>query len=230
MNHWPRNIILMVLMLAASGLAMALRPTQRIADQGPKVDLEAMIPRAFGDWREEKQTSALIIDPSQQATLQKIYSQTLSRTFVNSNGYRIMLSIAYGRDQSDSVQLHYPEVCYPAQGFQLHSSMSEELHLSSGNIMVKRLQTSLSNSRVEPVTYWVMIGDQAIIGGAKKKLAEMRYGLKGVIPDGFLFRVSSIDPDNKNAFAMQTTFINELLVEASPEVRYRLSGLGGTPR
>jgi hypothetical protein len=49
MNHWLRNIILMALMLAASGLAVALRPTQRLADQEPKMDLEAMIPREFGE-------------------------------------------------------------------------------------------------------------------------------------------------------------------------------------
>ena len=31
-----------------------------------------------------------------------------------------MLSVAYGMDQADDdVQLHYPEVCYPAQGCQL---------------------------------------------------------------------------------------------------------------
>ena len=129
MNSWLRNIILMTLMLAASGLAMALRPTQKIADQGPKVDLEAMIPRVITDWHEEKQPSMQIVDPQQKELIDKIYNQTLSRTYVNDKGYRIMLSIAYGSDQSDTLQLHKPEVCYPAQGFALKSKQAGSLKI-----------------------------------------------------------------------------------------------------
>ena len=40
MNLWLRNFVLLMLMLAASGLALALRPTQKIADQGPAIDLK----------------------------------------------------------------------------------------------------------------------------------------------------------------------------------------------
>ena len=78
-----RNIIILVLMLVTAGLAIAMRPTQMIADQGPAFELEAVIPHQFGDWHEEKQSSNLIIDPQQQQTLETIYSQTLSRTYVN---------------------------------------------------------------------------------------------------------------------------------------------------
>ena len=83
MNLWLRNFILLALMVAASGLAFALRPTHKIADQGPKIDLEAMIPRSFGEWHEEKQASAQIVDPQQKELLDKIYSQLLTRTYVN---------------------------------------------------------------------------------------------------------------------------------------------------
>ena len=37
-------------MLAAAGLALAITPTSKIADQGPKIDLETMIPKQFGEW------------------------------------------------------------------------------------------------------------------------------------------------------------------------------------
>jgi EpsI family protein len=224
MNLWLRNFVLLALMLAASGLALALRPTQKIADQGPAINLETMIPRTFGDWREEQQYSAQIVDPQQQEMIDKIYTQTLSRTYVNNSGYRIMLAIAYGDDQRDSLQTHYPEVCYPAQGFELLSRQSGNIASPNGSIPIMQLMTSLEKRRVEPVTYWVMIGDVPITGGWKKKLAEMRYGLKGLIPDGLLFRVSSIDQDNQHAFEMHQSFVTDILSALPPPERKRISG------
>jgi EpsI family protein len=224
MNLWLRNLILLILMLAASGLALALRPTQKIADQGPTLDLEAMIPHTFGGWREEEQNGMQIVDPQQQQTIDRIYTQILNRTYVNAAGYRIMLAIAYGDDQRDAMQTHYPEVCYPAQGFEVLSRESGNIESPKGNIPVKRLVTSLQNRRLEPVTYWVMIGDVAITGGWYKKLAEMRYGLSGMIPDGLLFRVSSIDHDDQHAFRMHQLFVNDILSAISLPDRKRISG------
>ena len=224
MKLWLRNFLLLALMLAASGMAMALRPTHKIADQGPKVDLETMIPRAFGEWREEQQASAQIVDPQQKELIDKIYSQTLSRSYINDKGYRIMLSIAYGGDQSDSMQVHRPEVCYPAQGFSLQGKQAGSLAIGSGSIPVTRILTTLGQ-RSEPVTYWITIGEQVVQGGVNKKLIEMGYGLTGKIPDGMLVRVSSIDGDDANAFKFHRAFAEQLLGAVEPGVRLRLSGL-----
>lgn len=223
MNRWLRNLILLALMLAASGMAAALRPTHKIAEQGPKVDLEAMIPHAFGDWREEKQSSAQIVDPRQKATIDKIYSQTLSRTYVNGDGYRIMLSIAYGSDQSDSMQVHKPEVCYPAQGFALQNKELGRLVIDNGMIPVTRILTTMGQ-RNEPVTYWTTIGDQVVQSGVSKKLIEMSYGLTGKIPDGMLVRVSSIDPESKEAYEIQDRFAARMLEALAPEYQRRFTG------
>ena len=40
-----------------------------------------------------------------------------------------MLSIAYGKNQSDALQLHKPEICYPAQGFTLLAKQNTPLDL-----------------------------------------------------------------------------------------------------
>ncbi len=210
-------------MLAASGLALALRPTQKIADQGPPLNLEAMIPRTFGEWREAQQNAVQIVDPQQQEMINKIYTQALSRTYVNGNGYRIMLAIAYGDDQRDSMQMHYPEICYPAQGFSLQAKQRGALTTASGSIPVTRILTNLGR-RDEPVTYWTTVGDKVFQGGVQKKLAEMSYGLNGKIPDGMLIRVSSIDADAANAYEMQTQFADQMLGALSPEHRRKLNG------
>jgi hypothetical protein len=54
----------------------------------------------------------------------------------------------------------------------------------------------------------------------------MRFALTGRIPDGMLFRVSSIDLDQKRAYQLQEQFVGELLQAVSREGRKRLSGLG----
>jgi len=50
--------------------------------------------------------------------------------------------------------------------------------------------------------------------------------LTGQIPDGLLFRVSSIDPDTARAYTMQDQFIADLLKAVNDKDRKRISGLG----
>lgn len=223
MAIWLRNFLLLALMLAASGLALALRPTQKIAEQSAAIDLELIVPRSFGAWREEPQKSVQIVDPQQQEMIDKIYTQTLSRTYINNQGYRIMLAIAYGDDQRDAMQTHYPEVCYPAQGFQLKDKQSGTLTTADGAIPVTRLLANLG-PRHEPVTYWTTIGDRVVRSGIQKKIAEMSYGLNGQIPDGMLIRVSSIDTDATNAYEVQTQFADQMLGALTPQYRTKLNG------
>lgn len=225
MNTRFKTLLLLVLMLLAAGGAYGLRPTQKIADVAPSVDLEVMIPEAFGDWRDEPQRTTHIVDPQQQQMIEKIYSKTLMRTYANSDGNRVMLSIAYGSNQSDFMQVHRPEVCYPAQGFEIVANHKDVLQVSNGTIPVRRLVASIGQHRSEPITYWMMIGNLSILGGMDKKIAEMHFGLKGQIPDGLIFRVSSINPDSERAFDLQRQFVEDLIETLDPTVRLRISGL-----
>lgn len=215
------------LMCAASVGAMMARPTARMAEQESRIVLETMIPRTFDGWREEPQRVPLVINPQTQQLLDKLYSQILGRTYVNDSGYRVMLSIAYGRDQREGMQAHRPEVCYPAQGFSLVSSQPVELATPYGTISARRLFAT-QGSRREPITYWYTVGNRSVGGGIEKKLVEMRFGLTGRIPDGLLFRVSSIDGDQARAGRIQEQFIDRLLASLPPGDRLRLSGLGAT--
>jgi hypothetical protein len=45
------------------------------------------------------------------------------------------------------------------------------------------------------------------------------------VPDGLLFRVSSIDPEVPRAFTLHDAFVADLLKALSPVDRRRLSGL-----
>lgn len=218
-----KNFILLALMLASAAAAAYMRPTISLADQRPAIDLDAMIPARFGEWREVPNFAVQMVDPEMQATIDRIYSNTIARNYVNPDGYRIMLSIAYGKDQSDALSLHKPEVCYPAQGFKLLDQKNQLLALPDRSIMSTLLVTRL-NQRHEPVTYWTVIGDHVTTGGVGKKMAEMRYGLTGTVPDGMLVRMSSIDRDSAQAHRIQAEFASSLIGSIAPEHRARFAG------
>lgn len=222
-----KNLLLLSLMVASAALASVMRPTASLADERPTIDLAAMVPGEFGDWKEQLNVAVQIVDPEQQATIEEIYTQTLTRNYVHADGYRVMLSIAYGKNQSDNLQLHKPEVCYPAQGFKLESLERVPLNLLDQSISTTRLETHLGQ-RFEPVTYWTVVGDHITTTGVNKKLTEMRYGLRGRVPDGMLVRVSSIDRDSPRAHRIQAEFAAAMVAAIAPEHRARFAGVGPT--
>lgn len=223
MNVWLRNFILLAFMLAGSGLALALKPTHKFAAQRPTIDLQSIIPATFGEWRAEEKSTAQIVDPQQQETLDKIYNQTLTRTYVNPKGERIMLSVAYGQDQSRDLQIHRPEVCYSSRGFQIISTEKRLLSTTSGAIPAMRI-VAKQGERNEPITYWVRFGDKVVRGNLEQGAARLAYGLAGYIADGILFRVSSISQTPNAAFEIQESFIDQMLKSASNDAKSYLLG------
>ena len=225
MHSRRTSIVLAAAMCIVAAGSVAVRPSAKAVDTGRGFSLEAIVPTTFGEWRELQQPSAQVVNPQTKELLDKLYSQILNRTYVNSDGYRIMLSLAYGDDQRGGLQAHRPEVCYPAQGFQVRDSEDGTLPTAYGSIDVRRLSTRLGQ-RYEPVTYWLTVGNQAIGNAIEKRLAQIRLGLTGQIPDGLLFRVSSIDDNPQRAFAVQQKFAADLVSAVPPLARKQLSGLG----
>lgn len=212
------------MMLVAAILAFSVKPTHKIVDEIGRINLEEIIPREFEGWKELEQQVGNIVNPQQKVVLQRIYDQTLSRTYVNKSGQYIMLSIAYGEDQSDAKQLHLPDVCYPAQGFQIRESTRGEIKTSFGTIPVKRLFTVMG-VRNEPLTYWTTVGNKVVLGGYESKKAQLSYGFSGYIPDGLIFRVSNITNEQEEAYHVQEQFVNSLLSQLSKATRERVAGL-----
>jgi EpsI family protein len=220
------SLVLGVSMALTSALTGALTPKTRVAKPSDQFSLEAMVPKNFAGWTVDEAIVPLKPNPEQQTMLEKIYDQTLSRTYVNGNGERVMLSIAYGGDQSKSLQLHLPEVCYVAQGFQMLKESSDTLPTRFGQLPVKRL-VARQDQRNEPITYWVTIGDKAVMSGIEQKLQRLAYGLSGKIPDGMLVRVSTIQASDDEAYRVQDRFVAQLLDVMSERDRARLLGSAG---
>jgi len=216
------------LMLAASISAFVARPDEVAAKFEPMVPLEALVPARFGDWREE--ATVQVVSPEARQWLDKLYGQTLSRVYVDSRGDVIMLAVAEGRDQRGELHAHMPEVCYPASGFKLHRTEPGGISTPFGEIPVRRIFVS-RGPREEPVTYWFKFGDKAVSGANadqqfRKRVVQLRYAFSGRIPDGLLFRVSSLHADQSQAYSLHDRFVNDLLQSISPAARQSLTGLG----
>ena len=221
-----KAFVAMCLMVASAAAGHLWLPTQHMADSRPKFELDTVFPKQFADWTVDERMPVQLVSPVTQALLSKIYNQTLSRTYVNSKQQRIMLSIAYGGDQSEGTRAHRPEVCYPAQGFEILSSEFGSVKTPDHAVRVRRLVAKLG-PRIEPITYWVVVGDHIALSGTEQKLQQMRYSIGGVIPDGMLVRVSNIDPDKAEAFALQDAFVLDLTTALRQDARTRVVGISG---
>lgn len=218
-----RALVVMVLMMLVSALTPWLTPTVHMSDTLGKPDLETLFPKEFNGWRVDARSAMVLPSPETQALLNSIYNQTLTRTYINAAGYRIMLSVAYGGDQSDGTRAHLPEVCYPAQGFQITANTSGQLVLDGRQVAVRHLMAKYGN-RNEPITYWLVVGDRVTVSRTDQKLAQFRLGLKGLIPDGMLVRVSSIDSNRERGQQQQAMFLTDLAAAVAPVGRDRVFG------
>ncbi|MGA9164410.1 MAG: exosortase-associated protein EpsI, B-type [Thiobacillus sp.] len=219
-----KHFIIGLCMFAAAGMALALKPTTKLADAGPAINLETLIPKQFGEWKLDESLVPVQVSPEVKAKLDKIYGQTLTRTYINAAGRRVMLSIAYGANQgSDDFQVHRPEYCYSAQGFQVKKGWEDHLKIGTSQLPIKRLE-AIKDSRIEPITYWITIGDKATLPGIGRKLAQLTYGLTGKIPDGMLIRVSTISNKADEEYRLQDQFVNAMLDAVEPSQRVRLTG------
>lgn len=213
-----RAIFALALLLTASVLAEVTRPTKHLADLHPKVDLEQVFPENFGIWRMDPNRPATIVSPDQEALIKLLYAQTVARTYIGPNGERVMLSVAYGGDQSEATRAHRPDVCYPVQGFQIISSENAAVNIAGGELPVRHMFAKLGQ-RHEPVTFWFVVGEHVAISSPQQKYAELRYSLRGLIPDGLLMRVSTIDLDPEAGYRTQARFLNDLYAAMKPEQR-----------
>ena len=115
----------------AATSAQALKPRNKVTLLG-KVNLEDVTPRRFQNWSEAH--VGQVVQPESDDSLAKtLYNQRVARVYADqaSNAF-VMLLLAYGNTQSDLLQLHRPETCYPAFGFSLSSFSRTAIPLANG--------------------------------------------------------------------------------------------------
>lgn len=210
-------------MVSSSVLTKVMTPSVDKANSQNRINLQTLIPREFNGWKEDLSIMSPIVNPEVTGELGKIYTQTLSRTYINKQGERVMLSIAYGNDQRTDLQVHRPEICYMTGGFEVGAMTKILVDTTIGQIPAMRM-VAKQGARNEPITYWIRMGDSVTRGWFEQKAATLSYMLVGKVPDGLLFRVSTISNNEQASYRIQQDFLASLLQAVRSEDRHWLVG------
>jgi EpsI family protein len=135
--------------------------------------------------------------------------------------------LAWGSKQRQELKVHRPELCYAAQGLQIIEQKNAQLALSPDSKLIATHMLTRGASRVEPVTYWIRIGDRISLSAWRSRMEILKEGVRGRIPDGILVRVSQALPSTaspEGSYQVQENFLQELYAVADPAGRRLLTG------
>ena len=223
MNPTRRTALVLAAGMGAASLLAALGKPRPADGNGPRLDLDKLFPNEFGRWRVDPAMKAFVRPAAAQAKRFGIYDQVLERSFVGAGGQAIMLSVAYGGEQSAGMQLHRPEVCYQAGGFQVRDTHAAMMPLDTRQLPVTRLRAELPG-RLEPITYWTLLGGVVVADASSFRLRRLSFAARRELVDGMLVRVSSIDPDTTRAYALHQAFTLDLVRAMPPADRVKVVG------
>ncbi len=224
------NLIAGIAMVAAALLAIVATPrTHEVPEDA--VNLARMVPTEFGRWKEMK-TGVVQMDlaprEGEERTTDQPYDQVLMRSYERDDGAIVMLALAYGRSQRQEVKIHRPELCYLAQGFEMVSREKTRVTLDPQTTVPAYRLTTRARGRLEPVTYWIRIGDIIAETAWQSRWKIFTDGLTGTVPDGLLVRASSalpMDTDLGPVYIVQNEFLADLFAAVKGDAKHALAGV-----
>jgi EpsI family protein len=217
-----RDLLLGGACVAAAALTLQLRPHRRVSLLG-SAKMESVVPASFPGW--SASASAGLVKPKLEGLAASLYNEVVQRTYIGEMvDAEIMLLVAYGGNQSDLLQLHRPEVCYPALGVQSESKVAAKLPLPGGSALPSVRVVAVSGDRRENIVYWTRLGEALPTSGREQRAALLGDAVKGFIPDGVLVRASLVSGDSKAAFAILENFVPALLAAVPRAHRASLIG------
>lgn len=224
--HPSRLFTALLLMVVTWLAAEALIPHKYWANEIGDPDYAELMPQQFGDWVTLPNASAAVVNPVQAEMIDRIYTQTVAHAYRHSKtGRVIMVSLAYGKDQSTDTKLHTPDMCYASQGFRVDDKRKASLQTPWGALPAVQLKATMGQ-RIEPLTYLIRTGNTVTDGSLPRNLERLRLALLGFKMDGLLIRVSEITPQ-PDALSLQASFLNDMLGGMPDAVRAKF--IGGQP-
>lgn len=219
-----RDLLIGGVCLGAAGLAYGLEPRRKLVLLGNE-KMEAIVPKAFAGW-----TSAAaegLVKPKLEGLAAKLYNEVVQRSFISQAlEAEVMLLVAYGGTQGDVVQLHRPEACYPALGFEIDSKKSTAVALPGGAHIPAVKIVASAGERKESLIYWTRLGEDLPLTSTDQREILLKDAMQGFIPDGVLVRASTVDDDTDRAFKVLNAFIPALLSAVKASSRPALIGTG----
>jgi len=204
---------LLLVSIVFLGLATLLKPQAHYAKN--ESNFEQTIPRVINGWVEVQQSTPQVSMVSDEKSLiNQLYDDTLMRTYADVDGHQVMVALAYAKEQRQDVKIHQPDICYPAQGYQLQKTQTVTFDtLKSTAPVIGKRQLYYGQNHLEAVSYWIRVGDRTMTSGVQMRLKIIEDGLlKRRLDDGILVRVSTVIPDeskSKEAYELHEKFLSE---------------------
>jgi EpsI family protein len=190
----------------------------------PGATLEQVVPRRFADWTSQD-TTDLVAPKDEDSLASRLYGQTVGRIYTQGAASPdIMMLLAHGDTQSDDLQLHRPESCYPAFGFSISRNNRSNLIITNDVSLPSRSLVAAAPDRDETIIYWSRLGEFLPVDRRAQQIDRMRTALKGEIADGLLARFSIVGPDVERSLATLRIFIPKLVLAVAPDRRGVLIG------
>lgn len=219
-----RDLIIGATCGAGAALAWDLIPRRHVSLLGSR-RLDSIIPRQFGEWVSRDVTD-LVAPKTEDSLASRIYGQTVSRVYRReSSGSEIMMLMAHGDTQSDDLQVHRPEKCYPAVGFAISENARLSPPIGAGETLPGRRMVATAPDRREIIFYWTRLGEYFPVSERQQQVARLRTALRGVVADGLLARFSMIDPDLGSALTTMEGFVRQMVWATAPANRDVLVGI-----
>ncbi|MEM6857732.1 MAG: exosortase C-terminal domain/associated protein EpsI [Pseudomonadota bacterium] len=201
--------------LSALGALSYLRTPEMLTPPITEDEFSAAIPNTVGPWNSRK-SSEIVLPPNDEAD--RIYENIETRIYEGSDLPSMMLLIAFSSTQQDDIQVHRPEVCYPASGFPILQNQPIQFDFRSTTIRARELLADRGGLK-ERVVYWVRVGNSFPTTWPQQRLSMAMQHLKGFVPDGTLFRVSTIEGPDESKQDVILSFIEAFLGDISPSFR-----------
>jgi EpsI family protein len=210
-----REVVTGLAMLGAAGVAVARKPSIPINYLGAH-KLEDAIPKRIGRW-DFVTNSGLVVAPEDQLVL-AVYSQLLTRVYYDGKA-PIWLLIAYSADQTGFLQVHRPEFCYTAAGYELSDFAPHQINLDGSTSITTNSLTAVRADSTEKLIYWTRIGNHIPLSWAQQKLTVAEDNLQRLIPDAALVRISTIGIDEATAMKTMDEFVRSMLASVPPPLK-----------
>ena len=208
----------------SAAAALALKPTRKISLLSKNKKLSDILPARFGDWV-SKDVSDFYAPQTQDSLLARLYGETVGKIYSRSGSdTQIMMLMAHGDSQSNELQLHRPEVCYPAFGFAIIESEPIQLTIKEPVRLPGRRLIAEAAQQRQAVVYWTRLGEYFPVGVTEQRLERLDTAFHRYIPDGLLARFSAVGTDTGYSFAIIEAFIPELIMQVAPHQRAVLIG------
>lgn len=217
-----RDLLVGGLCAGGMALASALVPRNVMASRR-KVALDKAIPKHIGPWQ-QIEAAGNVLPKDENSLSAQLYSQMVSRVYSAPEEDAVMMVIAYGDSQSDTLQLHRPEVCYEAAGFKITHSEPVAIDAGLRAPVTGRYIIAEAAYRREAILYWTRIGDALPVSRFDQQMSKLRAGLQGVVPDGTLTRLSVLVNGDQPLPESLTSFSTKLLASISRPAREALVG------